>query len=853
MRFYRVLQVAIVCGAAALLAAGCGGGKPLTTVDVSGGGSAASSLHVEYLPPSDYHGLRRQVNYDYDYSGFPMAEGTAVVPLGIDLAPDPANAGRYSITSETAGDGRVVSVSCADVANPVFHVWLDPALWRVHGVGIPDAVPGDEPFVGFAHLTQEGLLEVCVPASPQGDALASGEVARVHLVPADAPRQASTLPPGDEWIYGAAFWCDGNPPTSPDSYGNVHVRLDGEYGDEQAEEKDGQLDDGIEASRYERDNRTHDVVLTNFGQVHGWDEGLVPAGFHSFAQMDLTWTERLVGDYDNDGCVTLLDAYVVDELWEPAYDGPENYMSWPIGDPAPQQTAQSHLLELSEPGYDTFFDMMRTPSWRDVGACHFLETYYILTPDDAPHDWSPDPGGPERYYFRFNDFGDDHGMTHAKNAVDGFWDGYVRDYLNWDSNGDGQPNGYYHFPDLMYGVETWSAPGDTLPIHYHFGECIDGYQLWSIPSDLAGAFNPEYPGSHAKQLFFTNRESYADQPWNLDAPECYRRADLQTLLADVETSFDLGYASVPGQEYSYDIMIVPFAYEGHSQPVEPRIIHYGIMTRLCDVLVAVPEEYGPQYVDGDAPDGDNEGHGITGVAPVEGEFDPLHLEFTYQNADVIDRWYQWAGLQPAGEVHYKLYAWALDASGSRATEEQVRLNMFNNPYLTKLWVEESGEASGPNEWCRDWQFTSGEGSLPFETDGAYIYFGIRAADETGAITEYSFPDSPPDGNCTYFEYQVDLSPYGPQYVAAGTLYDGDGDPLMHTDAQVGMISVTQTGPTTFDIVYNNADEVREESEDEYLAMVAEAIGASPEEYQNLGAGVQVVQSYARGEEIETEE
>jgi hypothetical protein len=787
-----VLSVAAIAFAFALCACGRSGihNGTLTAED-------NRNMEVELLPGSSDHNPRRMVYYAYDYSAFSRVDDFTVVPMATETQPDSARKDALTLTVDTLGANRRVNIDCAPLDGFLVHLRFDPGQWQVDGVGVLNPYPEGTGYVCFTDILEPGLLAIAT--APVGDARpqASGHVAEVVMIPSGAKRGVSAFPaPGPNNVMAMVPFCQGStaPPTIR-CIANMNYRLDGEFGDWTS--KDGVLSPGLEQQRYEFSNCTHDVKLSNFGQTLGWNVG--NQSVDAYDSMNLSWTERLVGDYDNNGTVTLADITPVGTLFDGLPTIEDN------SEP-PLQMAQSVSFEIGNSAQSTFFKMMSTPAWRGQLA-HIVESYYFCDPSDT----APSPN----YVFDLDTYEADpetlldHGLTHVKNAVDCFWDGLVRDYYNWDNSdpADGVPNAFYTFPDLPGGVPTWSAPGDTLPMHYHLNEIISGFKAWTVLSTEAGQFNPIAPPASAMQVFYQSRYGergvpvYIDQPWDdEEGLERIRKADLSAALADLK-SFELD--ALQGLPGTFDVIIAPYAFVPQS-PLNPNGIEYGVMTRLRDVLHAQPAQYGPQYRDAASPDNDgtaNDGTpngtppNLTGDGLVSVTNEGLIFTFSYNQGYNLDEWHQWAD----DGVRYALYA----SSSAATVWSSPPVRVWNKGTANDQYVGNLGTVA--------FTFGAGEAGGILNQPGTTVYLGLRLLDATGQVIEYNHPAGHWPRNETPLSYLISsFRPFGPQYRVNGTPKD-DNDPA-DPNLTEGCESVERIGLNKdFRVSFHDADQVVENS------------------------------------------
>src|SRR5690606_34162893 len=142
------------------------------------------------------------------------------------------------------------------------------------------------------------------------------------------------------------------------SSGTLTVRLDGTLGD--LTTKDHVLS-GAELTTPVNDNIVQDVLVDNIGASYNSEDGFSE-------DLDIVFTERLVGDHDNNGIVNINDITPVATLaMDHSYDPP---IEWEFDDPF---LVQSASYESSNP--DSLWIKMLDPDWYDDD--HDLDLFYL--------------------------------------------------------------------------------------------------------------------------------------------------------------------------------------------------------------------------------------------------------------------------------------------------------------------------------------------------------------------------------------------------------------------------------------------------------------------------------------------
>ncbi|MEZ5339454.1 MAG: hypothetical protein R3F46_14490 [bacterium] len=307
---------------------------------------------------------RRETVISYDSSGCVDADDLRLVPLTEDGLPDRSASRNFGLTVQESGaaDGsRTATVTAAHAGNLHLHLHYDAANWAVKGVGIRNPWTDGRDFLSFAFIPQPGVLEVMVQSLRRnGAAEANGELAVIRLIPLTQARNASITRPSGLHSYGAAYLVTDDPPTAPASKGYLTVRLDGTLGD--LSSKDNLLS-GNELNSEPNDNLAHDVLVDNIGSTF-------VVGGQFPADLNISWTERLAGDYDNNGIVTVNDTTPVAELgMDHNYHPPIPFLP---GDPLHVQSAS---YEPNKPG--TLWSKMLDSDWLTDLNDHNLDIYFM--------------------------------------------------------------------------------------------------------------------------------------------------------------------------------------------------------------------------------------------------------------------------------------------------------------------------------------------------------------------------------------------------------------------------------------------------------------------------------------------
>lgn len=465
---WNLYRTAIFIVVTALFCAACGGKLNLGMLS---GGSAGTGSSPEGKR------LMQVVDYSYDYSAYPAVEGLTLVPMDTETQPAPVGTGDYRVRVEAQGKSRVAILSAGTQAPSqpearIFtHFRFDPAQWQVEGVGHLNPWPQAPGFLPLVHLAEPGLLIlVNQPQGLTGAQAPQGDFAKVFLKPAarfvsnyDLFQLSLT-----ESEIGTVWYAFGENPLNDGEIktGKTCLFTDGILGDdiEQAQvdlSKDGDI---VTAG----DLPASSLQLQD-SQLEGWKDNLEYTG-STWHPITLSFTENLPGDYDNNGYVSINDI-------TPLSPGSD----WPMGD-------YYYSLRGTHQTEET--------AWFSTKA--FLENRILglVYPDDADgitinNFWFLDKGSTGAWSHP-DYFVDYPALTPACNAVDGNWDGYVRDFLNWEYNpGHNGLDGKF---DLLCDPDPRKCsyhPGDIAPISIHLNEALSGYQVWVVPTGC----NPGSTGS----------------------------------------------------------------------------------------------------------------------------------------------------------------------------------------------------------------------------------------------------------------------------------------------------------------------------------------------------------------------
>ena len=734
MRYEHTCRLIALAVLVSILFNGCGGGSSSLTLS-----KPASDGLLEQGDPGN-HSSTLRFHMKYDYSGYPSQDGFTVVPMIDDFTPRAPGGQQLSLTVESGTKGPIVSLRAQGSDQVLIHLRYDPAEWQVSGVGTLNPWPGVKDFISFTHVVEPGVLLVyCMPVGDGPAGPATSEFAKVFMRPATGTRVTSVdqVPPSKDYDHAKVVWfAQSDPPAVEPTIviqGTLEYCLDGQLGD--ATTKDGLLNGPGEGTKRQA-NLVHDVELELFGSTYE-DPSKLPQG-----GLDLSWSERLTGDHDDNGVVTIADITPLSKCITP--EGTEYYAKsgvWENGE----------LINLGEK----------------------------MTDPDPLNPWYADPAGHDVQAFYFDNAIDgnppgfvDADVTPRDTGVDSFWDGYIREHKNWDFEDpdgnptpDGVPDGYYDYQDEL-GV-WWYRPGDagTMAKHYGLGyngteEWIYGYRIWVVPeggSTTGVAPKKTYKRgdtSHEPPSGFVGGEFYPDGNWNDNPPppyNSYRRYEFNLLMTS--SFFPLN------ADGWYDIVIKPYSF---LDPSDANTIDYGPESRLVRAIEFDPplppqDDYGPQYdttilppsppnLPGSGDPGDASPHlrGLFGVS----QTNQYTLTFDYYDADDVNEFHQWGNER----VDYNVYAIAYGPNNQNPPPSANQLFQSAN-IRTGLSFKEP--ANVPDTFQRVRVATISPDALndpPINLpelilDGSRIWFGFRAS--IGTTAEYDFPPPPPPPDNNY--------------------------------------------------------------------------------------------------------
>jgi hypothetical protein len=595
------------------------------------------------------------------------------------------------------------------------HCWFDSNQYSVKSVSSHNPYGAGNDYVFFSQEIEPGLLAITLtPTKGSTAAAANGDCAVVELQPAST-RQISQDVPNGRTSYGSVIWYKGPNLTTS---GTIYSGFDGPLGDPTrdgtsghpngllGENTDSLTQDGIPSPT---DLTLFDATCTGYGSVYYVaQDNSIP--------VTVSWTERLPGDYDNNGLVDLSDTVPIGELWTPNSTSSPAYAQGAVTVNIYNQTSFLNLhdkMMTYHAGLD--FDQ----NW--YATDHNLYSYFYLdgtwaSPSDPPA-FSPD----------YSSFGDGFGKTNRNNAVDGFMDGFIRQWKNYADGVDDplQPIDVYEVP----GLNQW-APGDTLPMHLHFDERIDGYE---VTTQLDSVAEPEYTVKRFyrdSDLIGTDSYGvvYPDRPWenyqgNL-SNEDWRKAVLSLDM----TKADFHFPAHEGVGYSgayYNVNIRPFIQHTAG---DPSSLEYGTTTTLKDVLQYVPpgDDWGPQYRVAQTPPGYS--GDLRGLFEAAQDTDPNKTTFvnlSYFDADDLDANGNWH----EDGVSYSLYGMSQDTQPTAS-------ELFSySHYLTRWYEPDSASQRDPGNadvWHRGVNLAPYiNGLFAWPNPSKHFWFGIRAYEAYG--------------------------------------------------------------------------------------------------------------------------
>ena len=305
---YLISGVLILFAALALISIGLSCGKS-SRKSFSGTGigiGLASGPQVEVL--SGTGGLRPPVHFEYDYTRYPSQLGFSVVPMQDDLTPFEPGAIEMDLSATTKGSEASISLSASNTAQVLSHFRYDPAVWEIEGVGSANPFGDKIEYVFFSAMPEPGVLVIsCVASGSSAGPVANGKFAEISCKKLiQATRQPSTegQPSGLNFIN--TIWYKSDDPFNPiQNEGRVDYCLDGMdmqgnagiFGNPAF--RNGSLT-GDELTATVPDNCIQNIELDGYGATYR--PTMIPEN-----SITLKWTERIVGDYDNDGEVSVAD------------------------------------------------------------------------------------------------------------------------------------------------------------------------------------------------------------------------------------------------------------------------------------------------------------------------------------------------------------------------------------------------------------------------------------------------------------------------------------------------------------------------------------------------------------------
>lgn len=697
MRFVWMVLLSVTIGVIALAAA-CGKRQIRGNYSGEYGIASITANHVEYIASSsEANGLKVPVFYDYDYSQYPSTRGISVVPMQDDF--NPISPGDVEISFRTSESSDEIVAHIESTAKTVIHahVRYDPTKLEVQGVSGKDVNDGSADFLFLSAIPTPGVLvlyslQVDHRNTPLSNS--TNTFADVIFKPAHRGPSAIDGPPSGVETH-KVVWYKNDVDDPPILFtGATQNCLDGQFG--KSNSRNGLLNDN-EFDKPVPDNCLQDVTLSAFGTtfVLGRDNP------HDY--LTLRWTERLVGDYDNDGQVSVADL---------------TPLALCYGEADEQFYAQSGVVDRNKVSLIKLPLKMRDFQWLYASNNREIYSYYFFDQEAFPIL----PG-----FIRDYSSQGAHGMSHRDNALDGFRDGFIRVYKNHkynSSNPSPLPEGYFDMP-----YEKRYHPGDVAPVGIHYLERIDGYKIWTMPSssnygqdgNREWHNHTEYPDIVLAKVL--ERKDYEDRPWLTEAQGVpymqFRKAELQHSFSTYD------FAISPYQQHSgwYDIVIEPFVHGS----VAPEDVPTTILRSSARLVEEVdPDPFGPAYFIAN-PSG---AQGIYAVSQPS-QYD-LFVE--YYDADGRDANGQ-QDEQNKETVQYQLFAYWTEP-GYQGDPPDPELLFSNEHMLNNAgWTEENtGVNNGqrnkllrfqadnlPSRWTGLQQ-----DFLPLDKPGYNIWFGIRA-------------------------------------------------------------------------------------------------------------------------------
>ncbi|MBN2083326.1 hypothetical protein JW859_14105 [bacterium] len=781
MKLYRISTIICTVLAATLSFTGCGGTGGATPV-VSG----AETLDTEERMPRQLDclgsSMKVQRAYDYDKAGYPCADNVTLVPVAGNLSPDPAAAGRYKINTLAEGDELKARLDVDGDTQVLTHLHYDAEQWALKGVASKN-VWGTRDFVGGVVPLRPGLAMLySMPVGDSQKAVARGEFAEVCFAPRS--KQVSEIYEyPDGYSKQGVLWIYPNATLGWNSCA-INFRMDGAPGD--LSSKDEELLGIGERTGVAFDNYVHDVVLDGFGYQYNGDIWN--------ATLTLSWHEFFRGDHDSDGIVTVSDLTPIGQYW-----AENNTDHW----------ANREVTDVSSYGYVNLMDALADDSPDPV-----LKTDYRFQNHSLNSFWFVEDGVPPAgvaYGYEV-----DSEKNAPADATDSNWDGFVRDWYNWNDPelGEQESNmldAYYDMPALgLY------HPGDSPAVGLNLDHALSGYCVWCVkqgsPVSLTSPeplkiYCREYDG-----ISFEEPETPADdwtaKLWDSTLGRSITVARYPALEANqVKPRFELCFTSpeelggLAGYG-SFDIVIRPYYYDQVNHKfIFGRIPMDGVLednwsyleTRISNAVTkqnpgAIPEEYGPVYRGYEEATPENAYPYVAdtgaiisveqlGQQPEKGQ-QPEHDGFTYEfkvvNADDVEPDAQQNPVFGTSRVLYEVYAYYAEGYNGEDTSLVFTSNNLVGTHEEGSPGEyggiEEGESGNPDFVRFPLQIDPSEhSSLPLFEDGKVLWFGVRARelDFLGNGTaddeiEYSHPDFPeylPNDDLEWIEIQDRFPPY----------------------------------------------------------------------------------------------
>jgi hypothetical protein len=811
-----------VCLAAALLMAGCSGkslgrGASRSWLSTIAHTDEPTVTIVNSSAPESANGLRQQIEFRYDTASYPAVDGFTIVPMAEGTEALPGTGG-LTLATRSEGAKKVLSITASNAEKVRFHVRYDAAAWSVDQVKRFNAFGTGRQFISLATVVEPGLLLIrSIPVDQPASLRANGLVAEITMSPGG--RTASNSAVTGDSGYGILWHLGIHQHSDHSLYpvrslGTYHQRLDGVTSGSDGSgfgflgAKDGTLD-STEAGLTCTDAQLQDAVLLDTSDLeHPAAYAMQTYDATDWQPFTLRWTERLPGDYDNNGEVNDNDItpigmmmtnnppVVVSGKWygqEAAKDaatGSEDNLKANIDpqfsytDPPPDElhfpwTFFSHDINgfyyfdsLNDPRLPSISGWDNTPLTRPLNP--FLPAHTTFT-GGGVNPYHPDPQDPSHIYPRY-------GYNDTVSGLDSFQDGVAWDYANlWDP----LHGGWGQIDELNN--NNWH-PGEVAIIGKHLYQTISGYQVYCVHADGS----PEDTTSRLVRMYYRDpnlseagvrrlnlagggyfdANGYPDKPWNNEPPGMSnlaycRKAEFTLWFNDYTTFFVDGTSPANG---AYDIVLRPYYYNELAQTIQ-----YGTTTRLRHVVtvskpVTTDDGYGPQYNRDDlaSPPGPNTSNIPPEGVVQDGVVQSNQFTFTVQaiDADDVDINGQWY-TPPAGEaVYYKVYAYY------SATYDGTDPNLvFNEDNVVQQRLETQAiryvdTSTTPHRHYVQIPVTllpNNQQGLPTNSPGKRIWFGVRCYESrTSAHPEYATPSDPdgtPNTQITSVVVQDQLPPY----------------------------------------------------------------------------------------------